>query len=192
MMVRVGSMSDHVLIQAAQRSCRVHVRVDRLAAVLVSGILAAAVGTAQAAAGGTGAAPSTAKFSSGLDAICASASASANAIGVVKTLSDLTAKGPRLIAVDTSELNQLIAIGPPPASLVPAVNRYVVLQRQIDALEHVAMRTARYGHSASVVQALKRAETLNSDESSDLRTIGALSCLSSVSLTAQQPLISAG
>ncbi len=117
---------------------------------------------------------------------------SANAIGVVKTLSDLTAKGPRLIAVDTNELNQLIAIGPPPRNLVPAVNRYIVLQRQIDALEHVAMRTARYGDRVSVVEALKRAETLNSDQGSDLRTIGALSCLPSVSLTAQEPLISAG
>ena len=54
------------------------------------------------------------------------------------------------------------------------------------------MRTARYGHSAAVVQALKHAETLNTDQGSDLRTIGALSCLSSVSLTAQEPLISAG
>ena len=38
--------------------------------------------------------PSTAKFSSGLDAICQSASVSANPIGVVKTLlGDLTAEG---------------------------------------------------------------------------------------------------
>ncbi len=142
--------------------------------------------------GGSGAVPSPARFGSGLDAICTSASVSANAIGVVKTLSDLTAKGPRLIAVDTGEPNQLITIGPPPATLVPAVNRYIVLQRQIDALEQVAIRTARYGHSADVVQALKRAETLNSDQGSDLRTIGALSCLSSASLAAQEPLISAG
>ena len=192
MMVGVGSTSDRVLKQSTQRKCRVLVRVGELVAVFVCGIFAAAVGMAQAATGGAGAAPSTAKFSSGLDAICASASVSANSIGVVKTLGDLTTKGPGLLAIDTGELNRLIAIGPPPLHLVPAVDRYIVLQRQIDALEHVAMRTARYGHSAAVVQALKRAEALNSDQGSDLRAIGALSCLSSVSLTAQEPLISAG
>jgi len=122
---------------------------------------------------------SPAGFAVSMSRVCVIGTARANAVGQVSSVMDLVRSGPRLIAIDQWELNEIVKLGASPAAIAKYVSQFIAEQRRIDSLGSDAVSAARRGDAFTAERLSQRSSALMRTQDLDARMIGAAKCVSS-------------